>query len=80
MFDSNKISLGQINIFLNKIKFSSKRTNYCIGIWSKIESVWFKSEIYLIWTKFYLFERYFVWIKKNLFNSNKSFFWIKESL
>ena len=34
----------------------------------------------MIWTNFYLVQRYFLWINQILFNSNESFFWIKESL
>ena len=40
----------------------------------------FWRKIYLILTNIYLTRRYFVWIKKMLFNSSQSFLWNKKSL
>ena len=67
MFDSNKISLNQINICLNQINFSPKQRNECIDIWSKILFVWFKAEIYLV-------QRYFVSFKQNISSHQRKCF------
>ena len=72
LFDSNKISLDQINFCLKWNK---------LYLWLYINALisLFWTKINLIQTNIYLVQRYFVWIKTILFHLNKSFLQIKES-
>ena len=78
-FDSNKISLDQINICSNQINFCLKSNK--LYLWPYINALisLFLRKINLIQTNIYLVQRYFVWIKQILFHLNKSFLQIKES-
>ena len=72
LFDSNKISLNQINICSNQINFCLKSNKF--QLWPYINAL-----IFLFWRKINLIQRYFVWIKQILFYLKKSFLQIKES-
>ena len=78
-FDSNKISLDQINICSNQINFYLKSNQ--LHLWPYINALislyWRK--INLIQMNIYLVQRHFVWNKQILFHLNKSFLWSKES-
>ena len=78
LFDSNKISLDQINICSNQINFYLKSNK--LYLWPYINAIisLFWRKINLIQTNIYLVQRYFVWFKQILFHSNKSFLWIKK--
>ena len=73
LFDSNKISLDQINICSNQINFCLKSNK--LYLWPYINALisLFWRKINLIQTNSYLVQRYFVWIKQILFHLNKSF-------
>ena len=56
--------------------------NYLTGKYLKdtLRICLFWRKIYLIQTNIYLTQRYFVWNEEMLFNSDKSFVWIKKRL
>ena len=79
LFDSNKISLDQINICSNQINFCLKSNKLYLWTYINASISLFWRKINLIQTNIYLVQRYFVWIKQILFHLNKSFLQIKES-
>ena len=73
LFDSNKISLEQINICSNQTNFCLKSNKlYLIPFFTALISLLWR-KINLIQTYIYLVQRYFVWIKQILFHLKKSF-------
>ena len=64
----------------NQIKFCLKSNK--LYLWTYINPLifLFLTTIYLLLTKIYWAQRYFVLIKQILFNLNKYFVWIKKSL
>ena len=68
LFDSNKISLDQINIFSNQINLCLKSNK--LYLWPYINALisLFWRKINLVQTNIYLVQRYFVWIKQILFH------------
>ena len=84
LFESNNICLIQIKYLWTKYKFVQIKFCFKLNKWyfwpyanAIICSIW--SKIYFIQTNIYLAQRYFVWIKWMLFNSNESFIWIKKA-
>ena len=73
LFDSNKISLDQINICSNQINFCLKSNK--LYLWPYINALisLLSRKINLIQINIYLVQRYFVWMKQILFHLNKSF-------
>ena len=78
LFDSNKVSLNQINICSNQINFCLKSNK--LYLWPYIIALisLFWRKINLIQTNIYLFQRYLVWIKQILFHLNKHLFKSKQ--
>ena len=68
LFDSNKISLNQINICSNQINFCLKSNK--LYLWPYINALisLFWRKINLIQTNIYMVQRYFVWTKQILFH------------
>ena len=79
-FDSNKISLDQINICSNQINFCLKSNKLYLWPYNHALISLFWRKINLIQTNIYLVHRYFVSIKQILFHLNKSFSLIQSNL
>ena len=64
MFNSNKISLGSINICLKQINFSSNQKNNALICRERYN-------LFNLRQKFIWFKQIFIWFKDTLFESNK---------
>ena len=75
-----RVSLSQIKICSNKINFCQKSNKLYLWPYTNALICLFSRNIHLIQTNIYLAQRYFVWIKQILSDSNKFFLRIKKSL
>ena len=71
--------MKQIKICLDQINFGFKSSKLHLLPNTYALICLFLIKIYLMWTNIYLSQRYFVWTKQILFNSNKFVVWIKKS-
>ena len=65
--NQNKISLGQINIYLNQINFSSNKQMITF-VYDQ------KYNLFALRQKFISFEQVYIWFQDTLFDSNKFYF------